>query len=51
MLYTAITHTTKQVILLWDVRMTLAAVGGLPHASRRKIVMPDILRKINKCLI
>lgn len=43
MLYTAITRATTQVLLVGDAEMAKRAVEMLPHASRRKVALADLL--------
>lgn len=43
MLYTAITRATTQVLLVGDVKVARRAVEALPHASRRRVALAELL--------
>lgn len=43
MLYTAITRATAQVLLVGDVEVARRAVEAMPHASRRKVALAELL--------
>ena len=43
MLYTAITRSTSQVLLIGDARVFRRAVEALPHAARRRVALADML--------
>jgi exodeoxyribonuclease V alpha subunit len=45
MLYTAITRATGQVLLVGDAEVARRAVEALPHASRRKVALADMLQE------